>query len=86
MSALTSSTRPRQSARSESSPGSQSGDVTQLFGQPLQAILDELPIFVIAKRADLGPSLLQVLTGATEIAQFGSGDARAYSWRLTRRM
>jgi hypothetical protein len=40
----------------------------QPFGQPLQATLDHLRIPIVAKRADSGLYLLEVLAGAAEIA------------------
>ncbi|AQW55897.1 hypothetical protein SHXM_09360 [Streptomyces hygroscopicus] len=37
--------------------------------QPFQAPLDELPIRVVAKRADRASRVLEMLMGAAEIAQ-----------------
>ena len=41
----------------------------QLFSQPLQAVLEELAVFIVAQRADPSLCVPEVLTGLVEIAQ-----------------
>jgi hypothetical protein len=67
--AVTSGPRPRRS-RSPARSGSRAGfESAQLFGHPLQAVPDHLPVPVVAQRADRGPRLLEVLTSTAEIPQ-----------------
>ncbi len=56
-------------ARAAYLPNSHSEGLIELLGQPLRPALDGPPVLVVAKCADPGPRLLEVLAGAAAVAQ-----------------